>query len=398
MKLVVVQPFAHKPGYYFNESMRIYEILKNYKVDIVFVFFQKVIDEKYLLSNEIRYEIANPRIFLRFLNPFLKKLEKNKVIKYLILFSETLLCLLKAVKISKNEKINNLFLNSGNIIALFLIARLFPNFNYFFRLEDFSRRMPLNLIRFIKRKLENNLAEIAKRRLERNAKKLVGICITPQEIMIYKKTGLNIDSVHIPPTFVDTSHNKIDKKIARQKISLDIEGPLFLVFGTDHEGKNNKIIFEAIKHIKGTIYVIFAGKMSSKYNNPEYLNKIYGYKNVFIHNQYIKEEDIPYYFSASDAIIISQIKGFHHSGNIFLSLQFQVPIIASRSEYIGDFVEKNGIGVTFEPENSYDLARAISEFLNFNENELKYIYTNLKKCAEEFSINSIGNMYIKLFN
>ncbi|MCM8808535.1 MAG: hypothetical protein NC926_11495, partial [Candidatus Omnitrophica bacterium] len=166
MKLVVVQPFAHKPGYYFNESMRIYEILKNYKVDIVFVFFQKVIDEKYLLSNEIRYEIANPRIFLRFLNPFLKKLEKNKVIKYLILFSETLLCLLKAVKISKNEKINNLFLNSGNIMALFLIACLFPNFNYFFRLEDFSRRMPLNLIRFIKRKLENNLAEIAKRRLE----------------------------------------------------------------------------------------------------------------------------------------------------------------------------------------------------------------------------------------
>lgn len=404
MKLIIIQPFSHKPGHYLKESVEIIKMLRNYQVDIILIGFREFLDKKAVEGINNTIVNIDKTILFRYIYEFLKKLEKftilnfNKLASYLISMIETCFCLFEAIKVAKRNGIDKIFLNSGNILIFFAITIIFQNFDYYFRLEDPSRRMHLNLYRFLKRKIENYMAKMSNYLLSKKGKKIVGICVTPYEITLYDKTGLKISKVFIPATPIQVENEEIPKEEAKKRIFLnDNLTPLFLVFGTNHSGKNNKIIFDAIRKITQNVYILFAGKMINNDNNPESLNRIYKYLNIYIHNKYIEETDLPNYFFACDAVLISQSKNFYHSGNLYLALRFKRPIIASNNEYIGEFVKENGIGLIFEPGDAESLASAINKFINLDNASLEIIYENIGICAEKFSYDKIAELYIKTF-
>ena len=107
---------------------------------------------------------------------------------------------------------------------------------------------------------------------------------------------------------------------------------------------------------------------------------------------------MPYYFHASDAVILSYEKGFLGGGSIiFHAGQFALPVIACDIELSGDFVGDYNLGLTFAAEDPHSLREAISSFLSLKEEEKQVFKDNLLKFASAHSWEQWAKEHLELY-
>lgn len=146
----------------------------------------------------------------------------------------------------------------------------------------------------------------------------------------------------------------------------------------------NKIVFSLLggtRKDKGLIYFL----ESLKYWDKEMLDKsfiliagnedfytkefIMSYLKMFeieyhLDLKFIEEADYQMYLNESDAIVLPYSKLFSgNSGPMTEGVHHNIPIIGPRHTNIGEIIEKNNLGFTFEVENPESLAASIKKFL-----------------------------------
>lgn len=188
---------------------------------------------------------------------------------------------------------------------------------------------------------------------------------------------------------------------ARQSLDLPQDEPVFLHFGGNHSEKNFEVIFQAAKDLPQPYKLLFAGKIDSvsQANNPLSLVKKYGLEqNTITVDRYIPEEEMPNYFCAANAIIISHRKSFGRaSGVLSTAAQFNLPVIASDVGEVGEAVENHELGLTFEPENPQSLREAILSFLNLKDEEKQKMKANLSRFAQDHSWQEVARRHLELY-
>ena len=210
------------------------------------------------------------------------------------------------------------------------------------------------------------------------------------------------DKMVLMPRGVAVPDQKVLKAVeARRILGLSQDGAVLLHFGSNHAKKDFEVIFQAAKGLSESYTLLFAGKLSPVYqaNNPVTLAKKYGLEqNTMIVNRYIPDEEMPDYFCAADATILSYHKHFERaSGVLATTAQFSLPVIAADVGEIGEAVKNYGLGLTFEADNAQSLRKAILSFLNLREEQKQKMKQNLLCFSQDHSWQTAARRHIEVY-
>jgi glycosyltransferase involved in cell wall biosynthesis len=210
------------------------------------------------------------------------------------------------------------------------------------------------------------------------------------------------DKIVNMPRGVSVPFQQVLKPVeTRQILGLSQDGAVFLHFGGNHTGKNFEVIFQAAKDLPEPYTLLFAGKVNpiNPENNPVVLAEKYALRqNTIIVNRFILEEEMPDYFYAADATILSHRKYFGGaSGVLATTAQFSMPVIAADVGEVGEAVKNYGLGLTFEADNAQSLREAILSFLNLKEEQKQDMKRNLLRFAQDHSWQLAARRHIELY-
>jgi len=182
----------------------------------------------------------------------------------------------------------------------------------------------------------------------------------------------------------------IDSDEAKSKMNIKAKYVL-LNFGMMWEAKGLDHLVQAMKYVVEalpSVHLIIAGQPYKKQYVEQLLNlsKRIGLEEyISIHAKFIKEDQVPLYFSASSLVITPYIYSTGVSGVIRLAFAFEKPVVATlnplRAEELG--VDQNARGVLASLDNPRELARAITKLLKNGE-----LYEELKQNVKVFKIKN----------
>jgi glycosyltransferase involved in cell wall biosynthesis len=165
-------------------------------------------------------------------------------------------------------------------------------------------------------------------------------------------------------------HEDITREAARERLALPNDATVFLFFGIIAAYKGPDILLQSILFLPEPkdIHVLFAGKLSAEYRQEfESMMAAFPSENITKHLQYIKDEDIEYYFKAADATVLPY-KEASQSGVLFMSYTYGIPVIVPD---IGEFPEDiipGQTGYVFKANDPHDLADTLLRFMAENKN------------------------------
>ncbi len=161
--------------------------------------------------------------------------------------------------------------------------------------------------------------------------------------------------------------------------------PTLLFFGFIRQYKGLDILLKALpevlKHVDCQLVV--AGEF---YDDPQpYFRQIKALgiaKNVHFFNQYIPNEEVPYFFSAADVVVLPY-RSATQSGIVPVCYHYEKPVIATTVGGLPEVVENKKTGILVPPENPAALATAIIEFLKTRTERNWHLH--IQQIKEQFS-------------
>lgn len=145
------------------------------------------------------------------------------------------------------------------------------------------------------------------------------------------KISSQIDKIIVIPHGVDTNLKIIDQKLAKKKLKIENK-PTVLFFGYLTWYKGADLMIEIAKANKKLNFFIAGGPSFTQKNKLHYQKYLKKFailpKNLKI-TGFVKERQIPLYFSASDLVILPYRSMISSSGPLSLAFSFEKPVIIS---------------------------------------------------------------------
>ncbi len=191
--------------------------------------------------------------------------------------------------------------------------------------------------------------------------------------------------------------NAVSKKEAKERLNIDA-GKVLLFFGLVREYKGLDVLLEAIAKVKNQsdVKLIVAGEFYDSKN--KYLRMIKDLnieQNVSVIDKYIESDEVKYYFSAADAVVLPY-KEATQSGIVQVAVNFAKPLIGTTAGGLKEIIEDNVNGFLVQPGNPDDLANAIIKF--YTEDKEEEFSANIVKISEKFSWQKFSGELLKLVN
>jgi len=170
------------------------------------------------------------------------------------------------------------------------------------------------------------------------------------------------------------------QSVARKKLGLPESGFIFLFFGFIRKYKGLDLLISALEKL-GTdnrkIYLLIAGEfyageddiIAQINNSPK--------KNIIItHTSFINDEDVGYYFSASDCVV-QPYRNATQSGVTPLAYHFEIPMIVTNVGALPDLVPEE-LGLVCEP-SPEAIASAMEKMFTFDKEKFHNAIQDAKK-------------------
>lgn len=188
--------------------------------------------------------------------------------------------------------------------------------------------------------------------------------------------------------------NPVDKEEAKHKLGIDAK-KLILFFGFIRDYKGLDVLLKSMPLIKDKdIKLIVAGEFYS--NKEKYftlINELKINSQVFMFNEFIATDEVKYFFSAVDAVILPY-KDATQSGIVQIAVNFARPVIATNVGGLAEVIEDGKTGYIIEKENPDKLAKAITKF--YNAANEKVLAENMKSLKEKYSWQSFADGIFEL--
>lgn len=234
------------------------------------------------------------------------------------------------------------------------------------------------------------------------ARFILSIC---KIVIVHNNVSKNelIRRIGIPPNMIYTiPHGNYiqmipflpSKSESKKRLNLPAESKVILFFGQIKETKGLDILLNAISRIKKEspkTLLLIGGKIwkddKKKYTDAISKRKIEDM--VACHFQYIPDEIVPYYFCASDLVILPY-KKIYQSGVLLKSMSYRKPVLVSNITGMTEIVEDSGNGFTFISEDEIDLSNKIRDLLLSPEKLNTVAEAGYQFVKSEFDWNVIG--------
>lgn len=192
----------------------------------------------------------------------------------------------------------------------------------------------------------------------------------------------------------------ISKKEARKRLNLTSDKKVIMFFGQVKKVKGLDILIKAFNVVgkrRPDVCLLVVGK-PWKVNLEDFLGLIdEGLKNrVVLRTEFIPNEDVPYYFAATDIVVLPYRK-IYNSSVILRAFDYGSAVIASDLDTFKEFIENGKSGLLFKSEDFEDLAKKI-EYLLINSGKIEVFKKNAKKFIERnFNRQEVNLQMNKIF-
>lgn len=173
------------------------------------------------------------------------------------------------------------------------------------------------------------------------------------------------NTVTIPPPTPELSVN-VTQKQAREYIDLPTEIPILLFFGGLRYEKGPDLLAEAMQTVDHPVAVVFAGAEAdfTQKDIDRWKEQIHEPVTVIDRIKFISEQDVDYYFTAADALVLPYRRQRGISLPLGMACMAGTPIIGNQDSDIGETIERNNLGTTFRSGSVSDLTTRIEELVS----------------------------------
>lgn len=183
-------------------------------------------------------------------------------------------------------------------------------------------------------------------------------------------TGKTHVKVNFHPTYAIFDSGVIPRERAKEQLRIREENTL-LFFGFVREYKGLTYLIQAMPEILNHIdaRLIIAGEFwEDKSPYLELIQSLDLDKKVTIVDRYIPNEEIPYFFYASDIVILpyTSVTG---SGLVQLAFGFGKPVVVSRVGALSEVVRDKKTGFLVSPKSPGEIAQAVVEYFRKSDRE-----------------------------
>jgi len=203
---------------------------------------------------------------------------------------------------------------------------------------------------------------------------------------------------YVPHPIYDTYGEIVPREEALKYLNLDPQYDYVLFFGYIRDYKGLDILLDAIAEGLKTnpnLKLIVAGEYYS--DSGQYLrqiNKLNIADNVILHTSFISNEDVKYFFCATD-LVAQSYKSATQSGISQMAIYFEKPIVSTNVGGLPETVIHNKTGYLTNVDHK-EVALAILQY--FKERPLERFQTEIKELKKMYSWNHFGSKLVSLYN
>ena len=183
---------------------------------------------------------------------------------------------------------------------------------------------------------------------------------------------------YVPHPVYEIFGKPISQTIARKKLKLT-EEKVILFFGYIRKYKGLDLLLRAMPEIlrKTSVQLIVAGEFYDDEEKYRTLIRQLGLeKNVMVCSDYIPNEEVSVYFSASDVVVLPYVSATQ-SGIAQIAYQFDKPVIATDVGGLSEVVIEGKTGFVVPPNDERALAESVVRF--YKERKAKQFQTGVRK-------------------
>jgi len=182
--------------------------------------------------------------------------------------------------------------------------------------------------------------------------------------------GVCPDHIDVIPHGIMPVQNPPDLTDARKKLNLPQDRQIILFFGGIRPNKGLDILIKALKIVKshnGRVLLVIAGGLLGRFSFESYSDMIRKadlseHVQSFIH--FIPEEEVDYFFAASNLVVLPYLKFEAQSGVLLRAYAHKKPVVVSNVGAMGELVSSDSIGLAVEAGAVETLAQAVINALD----------------------------------
>jgi glycosyltransferase involved in cell wall biosynthesis len=182
--------------------------------------------------------------------------------------------------------------------------------------------------------------------------------------------GICSDRIDVIPHGIMPVQNPPALTDARKKLNLPQDRQIILFFGGIRPNKGLDVLIKSLETVKlfnEQVLLVIAGGLLGRFSFEQYSNMI---RNTGLSNhvqtfiKFIPEEDVDYFFAASDLVVLPYLKFESQSGVLLRAYAHKKPVVASNVGAMGELVSSDNIGLAVEPGAVEPLAQAVINALD----------------------------------
>ena len=197
------------------------------------------------------------------------------------------------------------------------------------------------------------------------------------------------------------------KNVSRKNLDIEEDSFVFLILGFIHLFKNHHTVIAAYRMLKRKkkVKLLIAGVA----DRHTWYNRLYlfGCKvlsflspNIIWHNKFIEDDELPYYLSSSDVLLMPYWQNYPSASGIFhLAIGAKLPVLCSDSVKFSEVKKlfKDG-SFSFVPTLSISKWKNAMQSIMESDDELSYVKETLFKYGKETSWKNIAEKHIEFFS
>jgi glycosyltransferase involved in cell wall biosynthesis len=213
--------------------------------------------------------------------------------------------------------------------------------------------------------------------------------------------GISSEKISIIAHGICLDYQKvISREEAKNKLGIK-EKNVILFFGFIRKYKGLDYLLNAFTQIKDDfdVALLVAGDFVEGKDRYEKIINRYGIQDrVYIRSGYIKDEDVPVLFSASDFLVQPYNHFAGQSGITHTAYNYSIPVIATNVGGLPEIVLNGRTGLIVEPKDSNQLSQAIRTLLQNDKKISKFGENGKIFLEQELSWDSIAEKMINNYS
>ncbi|MCD6237469.1 MAG: glycosyltransferase family 4 protein [Thermoplasmata archaeon] len=193
--------------------------------------------------------------------------------------------------------------------------------------------------------------------------------------------------------------NNISQKVARKHLGLPEKSKILLFFGYIRKYKGVDILIQAFSHLRkefdDVILLIVGQPIDDDWGKYDELIRKNGLENVVILEPgFVPEDEVKYYFSASDVVVLPYKYLDTHGGVGALALSFNKPLIVTDVGGLPEYVKD--MRAVVKPNDVNELYKKLKTILE-NEILLRKLGKDSKRLRKKLSWDNIADKTVKVY-